>query len=252
MVEVSHSFAAIGAVIDCVGFNNISTLVGHFVLSPTEREKKDSRGDEREGQGRKRNRNESEEPEEITRGPRATTRSPEWNCHCRYADGMQHFSNTFMTRQWLKQFLRYLAYKVQMLKFSKRLSKKKVQIFFRSHLVHLLILSFKGFFFSIFSSGNHFVQQSRTILAILAKGHKRNFDAKLFWNLAIGHGDIVYYFEILPLAMEMSFKGFSIFSSGNHFVQQIRPILAILVKGDKRNISVKSFWNQATGQGGDV
>ena len=39
-------------------FNNISTLVGHFVLSPKEREKRarrDSRGDEREGQGRKEN-----------------------------------------------------------------------------------------------------------------------------------------------------------------------------------------------------
>ena len=38
--------------------------MGHFVSSPREGEKKDkrdSRGDEREGQGRKRNRNESEE-----------------------------------------------------------------------------------------------------------------------------------------------------------------------------------------------
>ena len=55
-----------------------------------------------------------------TRGPRATTRSSEWNHHCRYADDMQHFSNTLMTRQWLKLFLKYLAYKVKMLKFSKR------------------------------------------------------------------------------------------------------------------------------------
>ena len=40
----------------------------HFVLCPRDREKTDrreSRGDEREGQGRKRNRNESEETEEI-------------------------------------------------------------------------------------------------------------------------------------------------------------------------------------------
>ena len=35
------------------------------VSSPREREKRDSRGDEREGQGRKRNRNESEETEDI-------------------------------------------------------------------------------------------------------------------------------------------------------------------------------------------
>ena len=51
-----------------LGFNDTSTLVGHFVSSPREREKRDrrdSRRDEREGQGRKRNRNESVETEEI-------------------------------------------------------------------------------------------------------------------------------------------------------------------------------------------
>ena len=51
-----------------LGFNDTSTLEGHFVSSPREREKRDrreSRGDEREGQGRKRNRNESEETEET-------------------------------------------------------------------------------------------------------------------------------------------------------------------------------------------
>ena len=45
-----------------LGFNDMSTLVGHFVLFPRKREKRDkrdSRGDEREGQGRKRKRNES-------------------------------------------------------------------------------------------------------------------------------------------------------------------------------------------------
>ena len=56
------------SIFDCVGFNEMSILVGHFVLSPREREKRDRRdrrGDERDGQGRKRNRNESEETEEI-------------------------------------------------------------------------------------------------------------------------------------------------------------------------------------------
>ena len=55
-----------------LGFNNMSTLEGHFVSSPREREKRDrrkSRGDEREGQGRKRNRNESKETEEIKTFP---------------------------------------------------------------------------------------------------------------------------------------------------------------------------------------
>ena len=49
-------------------FNDMSTLVGHFVSSPREREKRDrrdSRRDERDELGRKRNRNESEETEEI-------------------------------------------------------------------------------------------------------------------------------------------------------------------------------------------
>ena len=55
-----------------LGLNDTSTLEGHFVSSPREREKRDrreSRGDEREGQGRKRNRNESEETEEIKTFP---------------------------------------------------------------------------------------------------------------------------------------------------------------------------------------
>ena len=55
-----------------LGFNDTSTLEGHFVSSPREREKRDrreSRRDEREGQGRKRNRKESEETEEIKTFP---------------------------------------------------------------------------------------------------------------------------------------------------------------------------------------
>ena len=55
-----------------LGFNNTSTLVGHFESSTREREKRyrrDSRGDEREGQGRKKNRNETEETEEIKTFP---------------------------------------------------------------------------------------------------------------------------------------------------------------------------------------
>ena len=51
-----------------LGFNDTSTLVGHFVLSPREREKRDrrdGRGHKREGQGRKKNKNEIKETEEI-------------------------------------------------------------------------------------------------------------------------------------------------------------------------------------------
>ena len=59
-----------------LGLNDTSTLVDHFVLSPREREKRDRRdrrGDEREGQGRKRNRNESEETVEIKTFPSTFT-----------------------------------------------------------------------------------------------------------------------------------------------------------------------------------
>ena len=55
-----------------LGFKDTSTLVGHFVSSPREREKRnrrDSRGDDREEQGRARNRKESEETEEIKHPP---------------------------------------------------------------------------------------------------------------------------------------------------------------------------------------
>ena len=49
-----------------LGFNDMSTPVGHFVSSSRVREKRE---DEREGQGRKRNRNESEETEELATFP---------------------------------------------------------------------------------------------------------------------------------------------------------------------------------------
>ena len=53
-----------------LGFNNTSTLVGHFVSSPRESvDRRDSRGDKREGQEKKRNRNESGETEEIETFP---------------------------------------------------------------------------------------------------------------------------------------------------------------------------------------
>ena len=49
-----------------LGYNDTSTLVGHFVLSPREREKRDrreSRENERDGEGKKRKMNESETKE---------------------------------------------------------------------------------------------------------------------------------------------------------------------------------------------
>ena len=55
-----------------LGFNDRSTLVGHFVSSPREREtrdRRDSRRDERQEQGRKRNSNESEKTEGIKTFP---------------------------------------------------------------------------------------------------------------------------------------------------------------------------------------
>ena len=45
--------------------------------------------------------------------------------------------------------------------------------------------------FLFFSSGGPFVQQSRTILAVLIEGHPRNRSVKLFRNWAIGPGEDV-------------------------------------------------------------
>ena len=47
-------------------------------------------------------------------------------------------------------------------------------------------------------------------------------------------------------------KGYSIFSSCGHFVQPSRTILAHLVEGHPRNISVKLFENWSIGLGVDV
>ena len=52
-------------------------------------------------------------------------------------------------------------------------------------------MSFKGF--SIFRSGGHFVQWSRTIIAFLVEGHPRNIPMKLFQNRVIGLRDYVVY-----------------------------------------------------------
>ena len=71
-INLSRELSRIPKHLIVLGFNDTSTLEGHFVSSPREREKRDrreSRGDEREGQGRKRNRNESEETEEIKTFP---------------------------------------------------------------------------------------------------------------------------------------------------------------------------------------
>ena len=65
-----------GAMIDWSSFNDTSTLVGHFVSSPREKEKihrRESRGDEREGQGRKRKMNEGEETKAIKHSPSTHT-----------------------------------------------------------------------------------------------------------------------------------------------------------------------------------
>ena len=60
----------------CWVFNDTSTLEGHFVSSPIEREKRDrrdSRGNERKRQERKRKMNESKETEEIKTVPSTLT-----------------------------------------------------------------------------------------------------------------------------------------------------------------------------------
>ena len=72
VITIAHPEHSSGELLIVLGFNDTSTLVGHFVSSPREREKRnrrDSRGDERDDQGRNRNRNESGETEEIKTFP---------------------------------------------------------------------------------------------------------------------------------------------------------------------------------------
>ena len=103
---------------------------------------------------------------------------------------MQRACNSFPIFLWqgngLNSFWDILLSRLKCWNFQNATSKKKLFFIWFIYLSCPLKV-----FFSIFSSGNHFVQQSRTILAILAKGHKRNIDVKLFWNLSTGHGDVV-------------------------------------------------------------
>ena len=82
---------------------------------------------------------------------------------------------------------------------------------------------------SIFSFDGHFVQQSRTILAILVEGHPKTHFCKIILKSAHWPWK------------RCRFRSFSILSSGGHFVQQSRTIFAILIKGHPRNIPVKLF-----------
>ena len=81
-------------------------------------------------------------------------------------------------------------------------------------------------FFSIFSSGDHFVNRSETVLAILVQGHLSNIPMKFEWNRPRGIGGV-------------RFKDFAIFSSGGHLVYRSETILASLVGSHLGNIPVK-------------
>ena len=75
-------------------------------------------------------------------------------------------------------------------------------------------------FFSIFSSGRHFVQPSGAILVILVEGHWWNTSVQIFWSQAIGQGwDVVWRFSIFQLwrpsySMEQNHCGHLGFSIG--------------------------------------
>ena len=86
--------------------------------------------------------------------------------------------------------------------------------------------------------------------SILVEGHSKNIPVKFFQNpLTRLGGDV---FHINCCKMHDSLCPFSIFSSGGHFVKPKGTILANLVKGHKRNISVKLFLNLVIGLRGDV
>ena len=55
--------------------------------------------------------------------------------------------------------------------------------------------------FSVFSSGGHLVQQSRTVWAILVDSHIRNIPVKLFQNLSTHLAEKVVKYLFLFIAM---------------------------------------------------
>ena len=93
---------------------------------------------------------------------------------------------------------------------------------------------FKGL--SICSSGGHFIQKSGTILAIFGRRSPEQYFCEILLKSGYWPRCCLKVFLFLALAAIL-------FS---------RTILAILVECHPRNISVKLFWNWATGLGGDV
>ena len=97
-----------------MGFNDTSSLVGHFVSSPRERGKRDSRGNEREGQGRKRNRNESEETEEIKAFPGGGgTHNLLITSRTRIGSGAKSCKNVSHCKPWAITERFYCTYKIK-------------------------------------------------------------------------------------------------------------------------------------------
>ena len=85
--------------------------------------------------------------------------------------------------------------------------------------------------FSFFSSGSHLVYRSGTILAILVGSHLGNIPMKFESHWPKGSGGVSFY---------ANYPRFSIFfSSGGHFVDGNKTVLAILVEGLLSNISMK-------------
>ena len=99
--------------------------------------------------------NKEVEEDRWTRGPRATTRSPEWYRHCRYADDMQIFSST--VKYWnlwqgngFNSFWDILLARLKCWNFQNAISKKTVQIFFTYPVLLSLFVCFLYVFFFFF------------------------------------------------------------------------------------------------------
>ena len=83
--------------------------------------------------------------------------------------------------------------------------------------------------FSIFRFDGHFVQRSGTNFSNFSRESSKEHFCEIILKSAHWPG------------RRCRLKGFSIFSLDGHFVQRSGTILAILVEGHPRNISVKLF-----------
>ena len=102
-------------------------------------------------------------------------------CSFRSQSCLKHSAKWVYEVEWVSKV------KVILWSWSKVTQISKLNVWLLACILRWAIQGLRALLF-VFCSGGHFVQQRRTILAILEEGHPRNISVKLFWNRLIGLG----------------------------------------------------------------